>query len=1121
MSSHHPRTAVFAVAAFAAVLALRALAQTPGTDNRDGYFVNYEEPPIHPMELSSNGTELWVVNLPDSSVSILSATTLAFLRDVDVGLGPVTIRRRPGGETPEMWVACHSTGSVFVIDETLKIVRNTIPLGVPDPVTGIAFGSEPCDIVFDSTGSKAYVSLSILNQIAEIDCVLKKVNQRFEFGSLYVPNFGGTLPPGYVPEFIHAEEPRSLVIDGSTLYGLSFESGNGTVPVPVFDPNPERPIALETVPVQWWDVWTTNMSAAAPHIPPPDRDLFSFALGGATPPTGEIALWRMGSFDFDVLVNPNPPEGVASPQFLVSNVDFKNTLLGEHQFPTAGIARHRVSIASPWVSGTVPPQPTTHVDLNDPLSLDPGYQPTVKFGVPNEMALSSDGSRLYVACYETKSTAVLSVGASGGSTSLKVVGALKSSGAGPRGVLVNEAASRVYVYNRADNTVDAFATPAGVGFEATAAATGSIGVDVTPVLAKAGRKHHIDAANSGNGLQSCNTCHMDVHHDRIGWDLGEFSGNLALEAISKDAKKTKVTMSLRGIEETAPFHWRGDRADLVDFNPAFQGLLGGSLLDDPAFAEFQAFIFNVSYPPNPRQRATREFSDPATAGLGFFTTPDAHAIGFDTVPTLAPMTCAGCHSMAGFSGTNNQVNNDFELPLPEDATQLRGLFDKESDVMDLNAADPTFLANAFEKAPATFWGFGNGGSVDTVRDFVGLVVFQQTDPEKDDIAQFLSEFDTGSAPATAFAWTLNARTSSIPAGQSPVETYLELEAASALRNCDAVVRGAVKVGGVWLPVGMRYDGASTWISNATRPPQSFASANFAALKAIAAAGNGIFTFIGVPVGSGHRLGLDGDMDFLPDGEESFFGASKEAADWDGDGAPDGYEVRNGTDPNDGNVEPTETVAPGITPPAAPDWSNSNIAKIRWTTDEEATSRIVARSVTGPIAMNRTFEETQFKKDHVLVVRGMNPGQTYSFTIEGEDPNGNAAAPQQLTHAMNPHLFDSVHVKSVTLLVGTTTGGAVTVRVTATVVDQNGIPVKGCTLSGKTLEWLPGGTSTVTAFPAHAASNAQGRVSFAYTAVNGLGSGATVEPIVISIDDTLTKKIHFHPHEKVFSAKTTL
>jgi hypothetical protein len=474
--------------------------------------------------------------------------------------------------------------------------------------------------------------------------------------------------------------------------------------------------------------------------------------------------------------------------------------------------------------------------------------------------------------------------------------------------------------------------------------------------------------------------------------------------------------------------------------------------------------------------------------------------------------------MDGFSGTNNQVNNDVGSLLPEDATQLRGLFDKESDVIDMNAADPG-LNFALAKSPATFWGFGNGGPVDTVRDFVGLPVFFQSDPEKDAIAQFLAEMDTGSAPATAFAWTLNARTAQIPLGQSPVETYLEPQAAAALRNCDAIVRGSIRSGPTWTPIGMRYDGVSTWTSNSTQPPPGFPDASYASLRAIAAAGNGVFTFMGVSVGSGHRLGLDGDMDFLLDGDEAFFGASKETADLDGDGAPDGYEVRHGTDPNDGGVEPTEGVPPVISPPLAPDWSNSNIAKLRWTTDEEATSRIVVQSVGGPISLTRTFEESQFKTDHVLVVRGLNPGQTYTFSIEGSDPNGNAAVPQVLTHAMNPHLFDSVHVKSVSLLAGQTPSGGVVVRVTVTVVDQNGVPVPGCTLTGKILEWLPAGTSTVSPFPSHAPSNAQGRITFGYVPVNAPGNGATVEPIVISVVDGATNKLHFHPHEKTFSAKT--
>ena len=46
----------------------------------------------------------------------------------------------------------------------------------------------------------------------------------------------------------------------------------------------------------------------------------------------------------------------------------------------------------------------------------------------------------------------------------------------------------------------------------------------------------------------------------------------------KDRKGIMVTQDLRSIEEVAPYHWRGERRDLIDFNGAFEDLLHGAPL---------------------------------------------------------------------------------------------------------------------------------------------------------------------------------------------------------------------------------------------------------------------------------------------------------------------------------------------------------------------------------------------------------------------------------------------------------------------------------------------------------------------------------------------------------------
>ena len=189
---------------------------TPGVDNRDGYLPPFEEQPVRPLALSPNGEELWVINIPDARVSVFDATHPAagngpvLLAEIAVGLGPVTIQRRPG--SLEMWVVCTSSNSIFVIDTQTRRIQTTIRVE-----------HEPADLVFDAAGATAYVSVAASNQIAVIGAASRQVTTRIEFDSI-LPSVGGSR--------IHAEEPRALLLEGNNLYGLSHLSGNGSAANP-------------------------------------------------------------------------------------------------------------------------------------------------------------------------------------------------------------------------------------------------------------------------------------------------------------------------------------------------------------------------------------------------------------------------------------------------------------------------------------------------------------------------------------------------------------------------------------------------------------------------------------------------------------------------------------------------------------------------------------------------------------------------------------------------------------------------------------------------------------------------------------------------------------------------
>jgi YVTN family beta-propeller protein len=1038
------------------------------------------------MELSPDHSRLWVANIADATVSVILLSNITLEEELGAALGPVTIRNRPG--TDEMWVVCQSSGTVLIFDAVTRKLLDSVTPGPNSPFTTFPLGGEPSGLVFDAAGAKAYVTLSGPNQVAEIDTATRVVARRFEVGS----NF----PPGS-SNFSHVEEPRSLCLVGNNLFVLSLESGNGTIPKPAGGGG-----ALKSVIVDMWN----DFPSLTPD-PPPDRDAIVFDVSQPTP-AGAIGLWRMGTLDFDIASRPQ----AASTTLYVSNVDMHNTLLGEHQFsqPGQGIASHRITYARPWSGGTIPqPKATIDLETNRHASLSSEH-----FAVPNEMAFNAAGTLLYVACYESKNTAVIDA------TTDTVIASLHSSSAGPRGVVLDEANGHLFVYNRADQTVDLFLVPVAAGtIVSTPARTIAAGYDGEPLSIKNGRMHHIDAGNSSNHLQSCNTCHMDGHFDRIAWDLGQFTGPLPPPSGApepKDAKGVKVTMSLRGIEETAPFHWRGDREDLKDFNPAFFGLLGGAPLSDPEFAEFQDFVFALSYPPNPGQVLTRVLSSSASAGKTLFLTKqDAFTVRIDNLGTQAQMNCAQCHSLDGFSGTNNQINNDLNVLFADDATQLRGMFDKKSDEI-------TFGSTYVGTLNSACYGFANAGLFRTLESFVSA--FNLTVQQQADVVRFLEEFDSGSAPVISWTFTLTQAKAGAPT-TSPVPRYLLAQRAAG--NCDAVARGwTVNGSGVRVPLRMFFDpsvSGGMWVTDHT----GFGPYTYANLDAIALAGNGVFAFFGVPVGSGLRLGLDRDLDFLPDGDEAALNALSNNTDTDGDGRPDGYEIAHGSLPNDPNSVPTNDSTPptisftGGTPVV---WTNSRIAKLRWSTNEESITKVRVHATSGPVAYDQTFERPQFDREHVIRVRGLRPGHVYEVELFARDPSNNSTSLPPIAGAINTqaHVFQSVHADNVLLTPGpiNMTTLQVLTSVDVTVFDEDVLPVAGATVTGKFVEWLGTGAAIVTPFTVSPTAG-NGKVTASYLTSNIVGSGAHVEAIVTSVNDVNGNQLHFHPFEKTFASKISL
>ena len=1084
-------------------------AEPPGVDNRDGYQVFYEEDVVSPLALTEDGTELWALNLPDVSVQIFDLTDPTDpVLDGRIGVcaGPVSIRRRPMAPAAaatfepiashrqksqaqeEMWVVCQSSNSVMIIDR-----------GERRPTGMLETLHEPSGITFDETGARAYVTLSASNQIAEIDTSSRLVLQTIELVSpLPVNPIYGVFP-------VHAEQPRAVIHHADGLDVLSFKSGNGSTR------NPTGPTGILSDILNAWDYYPNIFD-----VDPPDREVIRFDL--QDPSLGSAVVWRRGTLNYDLL-------RLDDGRLVISTVDLENDdLIGEPEYLAKGFSEHLITITTPSSDGKPNPPitPAEKIDLNEDLD---GELEGYSCAAPNEMALSADQKTLWVACYETASTAIVDL------VTGKVKGFLRAAVTpapdkpfGPRGLALNEAAGTVYVYNRGNNTVQTFSATDQTG-AVDPLDIDNVGFDLTQDIIIAGRFHHINAKNSASGTVSCNTCHGDGHLDGLAWDLGAFTGNLEhdINDVAQDAKRLRVTMSLRGIEETNPFHWRGDRADLEDFNPAFEGLLGGRQLAPNEFAAFQRFIFALSYPANPNQKLDRTYRPKALRGFECFNALPSHELTFDQLGTNMTITCEDCHALDGFSGTNNQVNNDVVFdavdedgdgflddgPLAEDATQLRGMFDKESDLTWIVVQDDTG-ADVIEQVPATGWGFGSVSfpGTDTVQQFVALDVFDVNSVQEADITQFLDELDTGSAPTTARAVELD------PADLTMV---LALEKGAQDGHNDLIVRGWQETGGNTVHLGYLYDpGNDDYI-----PAAAAASSVPRSTLETMVGGTAQLFFIGVPVGTGYHHALDGDMDFLLDDDEVAAGGSPLSPDTDRDGYPDGYEVRFSKKPDDPTDFPaagSDTTAPAIQN-AVVAWVNSTLAKVRWDTDEESVSRVWVIDPGG----NRVWfgEDLQFKKQHVMVVRNLRPSPaggppaTYQVVIQSEDPANGAAQGNRANQAVpvspQEHLFRSTHIPLTQVAdAGPAGGGLKQVEVKFTVIDENGDPVPGARVRFSFAEWVSGSAQKATVTDDLTTGPADGFGVATAMVTTTLPAPLTVEAIARQVADDNSHRLYFHP-----------
>ena len=125
----------------------------------------------------------------------------------------------------------------------------------------------------------------------------------------------------------------------------------------------------------------------------------------------------------------------------------------------------------------------------------------------------------------------------------------------PRGIALEENAgktTRAWIFNAVDNTV----TLVDVSNPAKIKPKARISLfDPTPERFKKGRIAFNTAKASTTGTFSCASCHPDAHTDQLLWVL-------KTPIVTKGTQiQPRATMPVRGLRDTAPYHWDGIPGD--------------------------------------------------------------------------------------------------------------------------------------------------------------------------------------------------------------------------------------------------------------------------------------------------------------------------------------------------------------------------------------------------------------------------------------------------------------------------------------------------------------------------------------------------------------------------------
>lgn len=844
----------------------------------------FETGQVRAIALSPDGSRLFVVNTPAHRLEIfdINGEQLTPVGTVAVGLEPVAVA---AVSADEVWVVNHLSDSVSIVrlDGVAPRVARTLWVG-----------DEPRDIVFAGPGNRrAFISAAYRGQNHPV----------FSPADLKTPGLGradvwvfdtdalGDNPGGEPLAIVNlfADSVRGLArnADGSRVYAAAFLSGNQTTillneapvanakPAPVQNQQgvrqPDTGLIVGFDGGRWVDEAGNDWSEKV-RFNLPDDDLFTLDAMADVPQL----LGRqqgLGTVLFNVASNP------VTGAVYVSNTEARNRVRFEGPGKSASsvrghITEHRISV----LQGNA--MVTNHLNPHVDFSLPEGAalasnDKRMSLAQPQDMAVSTDGKTLYLAAFgSNRIAAIATASLEGGRYDPSATRHFAVPEGGPSGLVLSPSGSTLYTLSRYSNTLSAINTTSG-----DVVATQQLFHPEADSLRR-GRRLLYDAdLTSANGTASCASCHIFGDVDGLAWDLGNPDADLLenrnefvplrgpTQGVFHPMKGPMTTQTFRGMTDSGPMHWRGDRggqnramvrgaresleaAAFKEFNPAFVELLGREeVLPAEMLQDFTDFALAITPPPNAIRNLDNSLTPDQAEGRRVF---------FEDNTTGGVLTCNHCHVLSvedrqfGTAGlmTNEGpgITEDFKV------VHLRNLYHK---VGMFGASVPRPGQQALHMGDQVR-GFGllHDGGIDTISNFLASSVFGfSSDAQRESVVDFMFAFDGNLAPIVGQQVTVGA----VP--DAATQARLDLLVARAARapaECDLVVHGVID--------GVQR-GALMQASRQFRTDRSSESGfGLQQLISVASRAGQELTFTCVPLDMGEQMALDRDGDGVADGD---------------------------------------------------------------------------------------------------------------------------------------------------------------------------------------------------------------------------------------------------------------